>query len=161
MKKSTLTLKDQYATFKSENPKVRIRDAAKQLGVSEAELVATGEQNIALRPEFEEILKEIKTLGYVMALTRNDHAVHERKGIYTKATFNGHVGLVVNPDIDLRLFMNAWHFGFAVHEGERQSLQFFDKDGEAVHKIYITEQSDLAAYEALVSKYKADVQGVP
>lgn len=161
MEHTALSLKEQYETFKAENPKVRIRDAAKQLGVSEADLVATGENNVALKPEFQNILKEISTLGYVMALTRNDHAVHERKGAYTKATFNGHVGLVVNPDIDLRLFMNAWHFGFAVREGERQSLQFFDQDGEAVHKIYLTEQSDLAAYEALVVKYKADVQGEP
>ncbi|RQP08241.1 MAG: hypothetical protein EAS48_10460, partial [Chryseobacterium sp.] len=35
-------------------------------------------------------------------------AVHERQGTYTKASFNGHVCLVANPDIDLRLFMNAW-----------------------------------------------------
>lgn len=161
MEHTTISLKEQYSAFKAENPKVRIRDAAKQLGVTEADLVAVGEKNVALKPAFEEILKEIKTLGYVMALTRNDNAVHERKGIYTKASFNGHVGLVVNPDIDLRLFMNAWHFGFAVHEGERQSLQFFDKDGEAVHKIYLTEQSDLTAYDTLVSTYKSDVQGVP
>lgn len=161
MEHTTLSLREQYEAFKTENPKVRIRDAARQLGVSEADLVATGERNVALKPEFENILKEISTLGYVMALTRNDHAVHERKGTYTKATFNGHVGLVVNPDIDLRLFMNAWHFGFAVHEGERQSLQFFDQDGEAVHKIYLTEQSDVPAYEALVTKYTADTQGIP
>ena len=161
MEKTTLQLKDQYEAFKAENPKTRIRDAAKQLGVSEADLVGIGNNNIALKADFEDILKDIKTLGYVMALTRNDYAVHERKGIYTKATFNGHIGLVVNPDIDLRLFMNAWHFGFAVREGERQSLQFFDQDGEAVHKIYLTEQSDMEAYEALVSKYKADVQGEP
>lgn len=161
MEKTTLKLKDQYEAFKAENPKTRIRDAAKQLGVSEADLVAIGYNTIALKADFENILKEVKTLGYVMALTRNNHAVHERKGVYTKATFNGHIGLVVNPDIDLRLFMNAWHFGFAVHEGERQSLQFFDQDGEAVHKIYLTEQSNLEAYEALVSKYKSDVQGEP
>lgn len=161
MKNSTLTLKDQYAAFKLENPKVRIRDAAKQLGVSEAELVATGENNIALRPDFQEILKEIKTLGYVMALTRNDHAVHERKGVYTKATFNVHVGLVVNPDIDLRLFMTAWHFAFAVQEKDRKSLQFFDLDGSAVHKIYLTDKSDLKAYEALVSKFTADNKDEP
>ena len=151
MEHTTLSLKEQYEAFKADNPKTRIRDAARQLGVSEAELVATGEQNIRLTPEFQDILNEISTLGYVMALTRNDHAVHERKGVYTKATFNGHVGLVANPDIDLRLFMSAWHFGFAVHEGDRRSLQFFDKDGEAVNKIYLTDQSDAAAYEALVA----------
>lgn len=158
MENATISLKEQYEAFKQDNPKVRIRDAAKQLGVSEAELVAVGSQNIALRPEFEDILKAIPTLGYVMALTRNDHAVHERKGTYTKAGFNGHVGLVVNPDIDLRLFMGPWRFGFAVLEGERRSLQFFDQAGLALHKIYLTEQSDLAAYEALVSQFKADVQ---
>lgn len=154
-----LNLKDQYSALKAENPKLRIRDAAKQLGVSEADLVATNESNISLKNEFESILNEIQSLGYVMALSRNDHAVHERKGIYTKAGFNGHVGLVVNPDIDLRLFMNAWHFGYAVIEGVRKSLQFFDQNGEAVHKIYLTQQSDLQAFEALVAKYKADKQG--
>src|SRR5690606_18921688 len=159
MEKTTLQLKDQYEAFKAENPKTRIRDAAKQLGVSEADLVGIGSNNIALKADFENILKEIKTLGYVMALTRNDYAVHERKGIYTKATFNGHIGLVVNPDIDLRLFMNAWHFGFAVNESGRQSLQFFGQDGEAVHKIYLTEQSDRNAYDTLVAKYRANEQG--
>ncbi len=159
MSNTTLNLKEQYSALKAASPKLRIRDAAKQLGVSEADLVATNDVNIALTADFENILKEIPSLGYVMALTRNDHAVHERKGIYTKAGFNGHVGLVVNPDIDLRLFMNAWCFAFAVLEGERKSLQFFDFDGEAVHKIYLTEQSDATAFDALVAKYKAEVQG--
>lgn len=161
MEHTTLSLKEQYQQYKNENPKVRIRDAAKQLGVSEADLVAIGDANIALQPKFPEILKEIKTLGHVMALTRNDYAVNERQGTYTKASFNGHVGLVVNPDIDLRLFMNAWHFGFAVLEGDRRSLQFFDKDGAAVHKIYLTERSDIQAYETLIASYKSSEQGVP
>ena len=161
MEQTILSLREQYETFKAANPKVRIRDAAKQMGVSEADLVATGENNIALVADFKNILNEVSKLGYVMALTRNDHAVHERKGVYTKATFNGHVGLVVNPDIDLRLFMNAWHFGFAVTEGERQSLQFFDQDGQAVHKIYLTDQSNHHAYEQLVAKYTAAVQHQP
>lgn len=161
MENTTLPLKTQYETLKSENPKVRIRDAARQLAVSEAELVAVGERSIALKPDFESILNEIKTLGYVMALTRNDHAVHERKGMYSKASFSGHIGLIVNPDIDLRLFMTAWRFGFAVHEGDRQSLQFFDKDGEAVHKVYLTEKSDVEAYHTLVGNYAAVIQGEP
>lgn len=161
MENTTLTLKEHYETFKAVNPKVRIRDAAKQLGVSEAELVALGENNIALRAEFEEILKSIPSLGYVMALTRNDHAVHERKGVYTKAGFNAHVGLVVNPDIDLRLFMQPWRFAFAVVEGERRSLQFFAKDGSAIHKIYLTEKSDREAFDVLVEQFKSEAQNQP
>ncbi|SHF11323.1 hemin-degrading factor [Pedobacter caeni] len=151
----TLDLKSQWAAFKAEQPKVRIRDAAKQLGTSEAALIATtvGESAIRLQEQFPEILKEVEGLGYVMGLTRNDHCVHERKGVYKKVSFRGPIGLAVNPDIDIRLFMSHWASGFAVNENERKSLQFFGKDGEAVHKIYMTERSDEAAYQALVAKY--------
>ncbi len=154
-------LAEQYETFKAENPKTRIRDAATQLGVSEAELVAVGSHSVALRPDFEAILKAMPTLGHVMALTRNEHAVHERKGTYTKAGFNDHIGLVVNPDIDLRFFMDVWRFGFAVSEGERRSLQFFAEDGEAIHKVYLTDRSDGGAYEALVRDFRLPTQGEP
>lgn len=155
MENTTTLIKEQWHAFKEQNPKVRIRDAAKQLGLTEADLVNAGEHNTVLGGDFKELLKETNALGYVMALTRNDYCVHERKGIYKKVGFNGPVGLVVTPDIDLRIFMSHWHFGFGVNENERLSLQFFDADGSAVHKIYLTEQSDVAAYHALVAKYKA------
>lgn len=153
--KSIQELKAKWEDFKISNPKVRIRDAAKVLGTSEAELVATGlgEGTVRLRPEFEAILKDVEQLGHVMALTRNDAVVHERKGTYLNPTFNPHVGLFVGEDIDLRLFMGPWTFAFAVVDGDRKSLQFFAKDGEAIHKIYLTEKSNGAQFEALVAKY--------
>lgn len=159
MKEQT-SLNEQWKKFKAENPKVRIRDAAKQLGVSEADLVATGvdEGNTKLNDDFQGLLKDAESLGYVMALTRNDNCVHERKGVYHKASFNGAMGLLVNPDIDLRLFMGQWKFGFAVNENGRHSLQFFGHDGEAVHKIYATDKTDTEAWSKLVDKYKAEIQ---
>ncbi|KAB7729420.1 hemin-degrading factor [Rudanella paleaurantiibacter] len=149
-----------YATFRAENPKTRIRDAASQLGVSEAELVATGvgETAIRLDGDFGELLKGVPSLGYVMALTRNDSVVHERKGEYQNVSFNGHVGLVLGDDIDLRLFMTHWKHAFAVNENGRRSLQFFAGDGEAVHKIYLTDQSNEAAYHTLVEQFRAASQ---
>jgi putative hemin transport protein len=157
MTPTTVDLKNQYAAFKAENPKSRIRDAAVQLGVSEAELVATsvGDTVTRLDGDFRELLKQVPTLGYVMALTRNDSVVHERKGDYLNVSFNGHVGLVLGEDIDLRLFMMHWKHGFAVSENGRQSLQFFAGDGEAVHKIYLTDQSNQAAYDSLVAAFQA------
>lgn len=153
-------LKDRWTDFRAENPKTRIRDAARQLGVTEAELVATGvgETTTRLAGDFREMLKAVPTLGYVMALTRNDALVHERKGIYQKVSFNKHVGLVLGPDIDLRLFLSSWQFCFAVSEKDRHSLQFFDTHGEAVHKIYLTDQSDKATYDSLVESYRAQDQ---
>lgn len=157
---ATLSLKEQYAKFKEENPKMRIRNIATAMNVSEAELVNTsiGEGVTRLNNQFTDLLKEVQTMGHVMALTRNDNCVHERKGVYNNVSFEGHVGLVLDPDIDLRLFMMSWKWGFAVQEGDRKSLQFFDKSGTAVHKIYVTEKSDVAAYDALVAKYTADEQ---
>lgn len=155
-----IELKSQWETFKTENPKVRIRDAAKQLDTTEAELLAASvsETVIRLTNDFQDILKAVESLGKVMALTRNDYCVHERKGVYQHITFSGPMGLVVNPDIDLRLFMMQWSSAFAVDENGRKSLQFFGKDGDAVHKIYLTETSDIPAYHTLVDKFTAHDQ---
>ena len=74
--------KQLWNTFRRDNPKVRIRDAAEQLGVSEAELVATscGEGAVRLQAEWPEFIQRLESLGPVMALTRNAHAVHEKHG---------------------------------------------------------------------------------
>ena len=163
--KSTLSpdraaLKDRWSEFKIINPKSRIRDAAKELNTTEAELLATGlgENVQLLSGDFRELIKEVGSLGHVMALTRNDHVVHERKGVYEKVSFNNYVGLVLGEDIDLRLFLGDWKFGFAVSENDRHSLQFFNSFGEAAHKIYLTEKSNKEAHDALVAKYLADDQ---
>src|SRR5699024_4309577 len=51
-----------------------------------------------------------------------------------------------------------WHSAFAVTEmargKERNSLQFFGKDGLAIHKIYLVPQSNVQAFQELVEKYR-------
>ncbi len=168
MTEATTELAQKYAALKAEKPDLRIRNAAQELGVSEGELIAcrVGDQIIRLKNEPEDLLREMHSLGEVMALTRNESCVHERKGVYENAQFFTHgpmkTGLFVNPDIDLRLFMSHWVFTFAVSEeskaGLRHSIQFFDKSGTALHKIYLTNKSDKTAFETLVDKYKSDDQ---
>lgn len=154
-------LKEKWEALKTGNPHLRIRNAAQELGVSEAELLATnvGEGVTVLKPEFAALLQEIEKLGKVMALTRNDECVHERKGIYHNPDFsNSHGQVFVGEDIDLRIFLNSWKFGFAVVEGDRKSFQFFGKDGLALHKMYLTNKSNEAEFDALTEQYKADEQ---
>ncbi|AZA93268.1 Hemin transport protein hemS [Chryseobacterium nakagawai] len=154
-------LKEKWEALKAENPHIRIRNAAAQFGVSEAELLATGigEGVTLLNPDFPGILTEAEKLGKVMALTRNDECVHERKGIYQNGDFSSpHAQLFVGEDIDLRIFLNHWKFAFAVVEGDKKSLQFFGKDGLALHKIYLTKNSDEAAFDVIVEKFKAEDQ---
>ena len=156
-------LKEKWEALKAENPHLRIRNAAEQLGVSEAELLATnvGEGVTVLRPEFANILTEVEQLGKVMALTRNDECVHERKGVYKNGDFSSpHAQLFVNEDIDLRIFQNHWKSAFGVVEGDRKSLQFFGKDGLALHKIYLTKDSNAEAFDAIVEKFKAEDQNI-
>jgi putative hemin transport protein len=154
-------LKEKWEALKAENPHLRIRNAAAELGVSEAELLATsiGEGITVLRPEFQDILTEAEQLGKVMALTRNEECVHERKGTYLNGDFSSpHAQLFVGEDIDLRIFLNHWKFAFAVVEGDKKSLQFFGKDGLALHKIYLTKDSREAAFDTIVEKFKAEDQ---
>ena len=162
---SALPLADRWHAFRQAHPQSRIRDAAAQLGVSEAGLLATRNTGtpdapvVALAGPFQELLSQVPTLGRVMALTRNNSVVHERKGVYLNVSFTGHVGLVLGEDIDLRLFMGHWKFGFAVNENGRQSLQFFAADGEAVHKIYLLPgESHFENYQALVERFRSPDQ---
>ncbi|WP_312322270.1 ChuX/HutX family heme-like substrate-binding protein [Soonwooa sp.] len=155
------TLKEKWNQLKTENPRLRIRNAAEGLGVSEAELLMTdlGETVTLLIPDFAGILTDVEVLGKVMALTRNEECVHERKGIYKNGDFSSpHAQLFVGEDIDLRIFLNSWKHAFAVVDGDKKSLQFFGKDGLALHKIYLTKDSNDAALDALVEKYKAEDQ---
>lgn len=154
-------LKEKWEALKADNPHVRIRNAAAQLGVNEAELLVTGvgEGVTVLQPDFSAILTEVQKLGKVMALTRNDECVHERKGVYQNGDFSSpHAQLFVGEDIDLRIFLNHWKFAFAVVEGDKKSLQFFGKDGLALHKIYLTKDSNEEAFDAIVEKFRAEDQ---
>jgi putative hemin transport protein len=159
------TLGEKWEDLKISEKGIRIRNAAEKLNVSEVELLATqcGNNVIRLNPNFQDILAEVESLGKVMALSRNNEVVHERKGVYLNPSLdNPHVGLFVGEDIDLRLFFGPWKSAFAVTEGTeekpRYSLQFFAADGEAIHKIYLTPQSNLAKYNELVNKYKSENQ---
>lgn len=153
------TLKAQYEALKKEEPRLRAKQAAEKLGVTEAEVTQVFPNAIPLKPEFQNILNDVTTLGNVMALTRNNDVVHERKGTYLNPELdNPHVGLFVGADIDLRIFFHCWKYAFALKSDEKgkasNGILFFSKDGSAIHKIYLTPTSDYAAFNALVEKYK-------
>ncbi|MFD2206923.1 hemin-degrading factor [Kiloniella antarctica] len=155
-------LKDAWQALSSGKERQYARDLAINLGTSEAELVGAGcgENVTHLKNSWGSIIAELDQLGEVKILTRNDHVVHEKVGIFGNISVRGPMGLVLNRDIDLRLFLNRWVYGFAVKtettKGIRQSLQFFDDEGTAIHKIFLTENSDATAYDELVAKYKSD-----
>jgi len=122
-------LRQQFLAAKH-GQKLRNRDAAAAIGISEGEALAAcvGAEAIRLLPSFVEIFEEVPQLGAVMALTRNDNVVHEKDGLYQKMSHNGHVGLALGEAIDLH--------------------------GEAVHKVFLREHSNHAAFDALVARWR-------
>lgn len=135
----------------------RAREAAKQLGITEAQYVGLSCCDTAVKLDMSQIKKifvDLESLGEVMALTRNDQVVMEHNGIYSNPSFNGQHVIFSGSDIDLRLKIGVWQYGFGVNENGRKSLQFFDQFGTAAHKIYVTDKSDQLFYEKLVDDYR-------
>lgn len=157
-------LKEKWSSYKNKNPKTRIRNAAADMGVSECELVATGvgETATRLKNDWGKIVLRMPKLGEILCITRNDDVVHEKNGKFGSVSVNPGTALVLNNEIDLRIFFSHWHFGFAVTEetarGPRKSLQFFDLAGISVHKVYLTDESNHDAFDDIAAVYAADDQ---
>lgn len=173
------TLAERWSTLRAEQPKLGIRDAAQQLNVSEAELLATGIGTTATRlvdtshaPR--EIMRRALDLGKVMALTRNDNGVIEVTGVATRIAKQGDDGAkdaerearelniaggYLGGPIDLRFHFTKWKHAFAVvHPGRdgatSRSLHFFDEHGTAVHKVYLKDDSKIAMFDKLVADFR-------
>ncbi len=141
---------------KLRDKKMRARDIALALNISEAELLASycdGKTTIQLTNNWQELLEYAERFDRVMTLTRNKSAVLERYGVIKNLEWNPHASVVVNPDIDLRIFQHAWHVAFfADFESSDRfvaSIQIFDKHGDAVHKIYIPKLNEAERGEFL------------
>ncbi len=139
---------------------VRPVDRAAELGISEGELVSRQEAGTAVRLQMPaaDIIRRMPDLGQVMVLTRNHACVHEKDGVFDHVELGKMMGVVLNYDIDLRIFLNHWVSGFAVSrtmdDGKvRRSLQFFDASGVAVFKLFARPETDMAAFDRLVADF--------
>lgn len=148
---------DQIRTAAQDHPKLRARDLADRIGVTEAQLVAAhtgrGTTRIAAHPD--RLIPAAERLDEVMALTRVDACVHEKVGAYGNYHPGEHAAMTLTEDIDLRIFPAHWVHAFAVEtetaQGLRRSLQVFDAAGDAVHKIHLRDTSDHDAWAQVVA----------
>jgi putative hemin transport protein len=168
----------------------RHRDIAVHLGVSEGELIAAHVAGTAdagsdgpaaaaghrqlrarrLRNDWPALLAALEHAGELMALTRNASCVHEKTGVYRNTSAHGpagrEMGMVLGPEIDLRVFYSRWAHAFVVEEisdtpglpSVQRSLQFFDETGVAVHKVFTRPRSDLDAWLSIANTSVSDDQ---
>lgn len=151
-----------YLALKQAHPKKYARDLAALMGIGEAQLceARVGHDAQPLITDFPALLTALQAVGETKSITRNEYAVHEQTGKYENLHLGEHAGLILNPRaLDQRLFPAQWHSAFFLREqsahGERQSIQIFDRYADAVLKIYTTENSDMAAWEALIARFTA------
>jgi putative hemin transport protein len=149
-----------WLELKEDNPGKYARDIASLMHISEAELAfaRVGHDAWRLRGEIREILGALEAVGETKCICRNDYAVHEQTGSFTNQHLTGHAGLVLNPRaLDLRLFLHQWASAFHISEatarGERQSIQFFDHQGDALLKVYVTENTDVSAWGDVLTRF--------
>ncbi len=149
---------------RAEQPKVRDRDLAAALGISEAQLMAAhvghGAVRIVAHPDL--IVPELEAFGPLMGLTRNESCVIEKTGEYRNYAGGGHAAMVVAEEIDLRIFPSQWVSAFALERetqaGAQRSIQVFDAAGDAIHKIYLRPQSNAEAWSPLVDRMRHEEQ---
>ncbi|HTV23945.1 MAG TPA: ChuX/HutX family heme-like substrate-binding protein [Polyangiaceae bacterium] len=167
---SASSLAERYRELSLAEPRLRQREAAERLGCSEGALVACRlgtPECVRLNEQWLDILRDLEAVGPVMALTRNEHAVIEKTGRYRNVTpeAGGAMGQVLGDEIDLRLFLRSWGAGFAyaapTAHGTRQSLQFYTRSGEAIHKVFETAETDRAAFAEVIARYRHPEQHSP
>lgn len=163
----TPSLKERYEQVIQSNPKLRIKEYADLLGISELELLASSLHDPAVKLQENpiEIYKELPKLGRVMALARNENAVHERKGTFGKVQVHGSMGLILGEDIDLRVLFDDWKYVYNVekeHNGKMlRSIQFFNKYGKPSQKVYLTDDSNEEEYQKLIETFRSDDTTLP
>lgn len=113
-----------------------------------------GKDVVRLVGPFGPLVEDLPDLGAVVAHTRNAHAIQEKRGSFRNVKILGATGLVLGGAIDLRLLLDHWHLGFAVTEGERTGLHFFDRAGTPIHRVLLDSSSDRDAFASLVARHR-------
>src|SRR5690349_14627624 len=117
------SLKEKWASLQQVRHGIRIRDAAKDLEVSEAKLLETkiegdadasaGDTVVRLMGPWPALLLRFRELGRVMSLTRNDACILEHKGSFQSIDImerGAHSMATVIGPIETRVFFDAWTF---------------------------------------------------
>lgn len=149
-------LYQRYLTLQAEQNLYQ-RDAAAALGVSEGEIVACLPHSTYLGNNINDFLPQLEQLGMVQSIVRNDLAVSEKRGVYQNLDLSPMMGTAINMGgLDLRLFLRRWQHIFAVSDDKKQSFQIFDAHGNAIQKIYLTEESQTALFEHICQQFASD-----
>lgn len=144
-------------------------DVAKRNNITEGELTnlrLSYDAKVLTVEDIKLFIADLEKLGKVKCITRNTDAISIQQGVlenqylygYKEINISAEAGLVLNPrELDLRIFFRHWNHVFYIeqvrHNEIQKSFQVFSKNGIAIFKIYITEDSNTHALNAILKKY--------
>ncbi len=142
---------------------MRERDLAAQLGISGGGTCGAhcGEGVQRVEPRVNDLLPGLEAVGEVVALTRNESAVHEKIGVYDKVQTGDHAALVLGADIDLRIFPK--HGRTALPSRNATATKSAARCSSSTRRArpaqgHLRPASNLYAYQKLVAELASDDQ---
>lgn len=156
---STVTLRAAWDALRAREPHLHNPAAARRLGVSEAELVASraGDGAWPLVPEVAPLLGEIAGMGRLLFACSGTAGVALAlvEGIEVSAT--GERLDLKGEDFDLALVpavcASAWYFEDFDHHGHTRSVQLFDAEGGALLKVLVLRKRHRPGLRALAEAW--------
>lgn len=142
------SLKERLADYRKTNPKAYLRSVASELGSNEASLIVFEEECVFLdlSKGLLSLLNEVKALGQLTAITRNDFAVSEFTSEIAAIEERGKVIIVHMSNAKIEMSATQVVLGLLVIKESRNSVQFYDKYGDSAVKFFIKDdQANITA----------------
>lgn len=155
-------LKEKVINLFQNNEKMSVLQAAKELGVREFDILTNLNEDVCKVVDvakFDEIMQDIQNWGEVLFVKNTPSFVIEIKttipsgkyshGYYNfdmkECNFGGHLKV---DDIDKILFVSTKFMSMLGH-----SVQFYDKNGENIFKIYVARDEKRMLKESQVNAF--------
>lgn len=124
----------------------------------ESWLSKPADQVVPLVGDMTALLSELKRVGDVSVLSGNEAVMHLSTGSYERFKGSDGRGLITSKGIDVRLSPGQWPYAAAIlpASGSVPGFIFFNSAGVPVHRILLTETSNVAEFDAIVAQFKGD-----
>jgi putative hemin transport protein len=136
------------------------------MGIREAEVVAAqvGHYVTRLLPDWDGIFRLLPRLGVIRAVTASRGAEVDAEGEFPSRKERPGYSVYSKEAIDLRVAIGHWRSAFllAVPDARtgkrRRSIEFYGSDGNAMHKVFLTGESSVDAFEDIAEAFASPSQ---
>lgn len=154
-------IREKLAQIRAYFPGLSPATLADKLKISEAELffAGTDDELFLLKPDFDNLIEELKSLKSLKILTKNKACILESNTGSLNIQPN-HCGLlhISNEIMGMEINSENLKFGFVSKTETDNSFRFFDSFGQPVFRLILTSEDEKEAFEEIAKKFKSENQ---